>query len=348
MSASASALACSPRSCGCASTSVEDSAGLVVDESLGHPQTQLQLPQIRAALWGLRRYRRNLRTLIPRRSDLHGCNVIQTRATAVGIARLQCQPVCPVGDMAHRCGPCFAADSHLCPSLRRGRRPEPAFDRQVHTCCPSGSPCRAHGAPRACFRCDITAQTCSHCWQTYSIPADWELPEFAALCKYCLHEARRSRVLAAEFLPHSVGWLTIRLRDMAGQEWTGVASASFIQRAGMIPLMALAMAGVDAAARPTTTRPAEDGNLYTAEQFRAHFGEHWLQHWALAGLRLHCFHFTFPQAPGEMCLQSEEHRFYEVPPFLAPMLAPALDASCQSPRFEPRSTSSVDLADCSS
>ena len=77
-------------------------------------------------------------------------------------------------------------------------------------------------------------------------------------------------------------------------------SAEQVATTGLMTLALLALVGADDGNWPETLplRPANDGQLYTAAEFRAYYGGTALEHWMTAGLRLREFKFAFEAAPA--------------------------------------------------
>ena len=99
---------------------------------------------------------------------------------------------------------------------------------------------------------------------------------------------------------HAQGGLAVSITGLAGNSIEMRLSMEQVEATGLMALALLAVVGADTGDWPESLplRPANDGRLYTAEQFREYYGGTALEHWMTAGLRLREFKFIFDAAPA--------------------------------------------------
>jgi len=99
---------------------------------------------------------------------------------------------------------------------------------------------------------------------------------------------------------HAQGGLGVRITGLAGHSIEMRLSMEQVAATGLMALPLLTIVGADIGDWPESLplRPANDGRLYTKEQFREYYGYTALEHWMTAGLRLRAFHFIFDVAPA--------------------------------------------------
>ena len=99
---------------------------------------------------------------------------------------------------------------------------------------------------------------------------------------------------------HAQGGLGVRITGLAGHSIEMRLSMEQVEATGLMALPLLAIVGADVGDWPESLplRPANDGLLYTKEQFQEYYGYTALEHWMTAGLRLRAFQFTFDAAPA--------------------------------------------------
>ena len=134
-------------------------------ENLGYPRAAVAPGAFLAAREAIERYRQETRDGPPLLQTTPECNpgcVAILRIRSLQIALAQQQPI-QVADLGHRCTIELPRGFARCPYMHRGR-PDAIFG--LHCCCPRSLPRCDEVDRRACYRCDITGQTCSHCLWT--------------------------------------------------------------------------------------------------------------------------------------------------------------------------------------
>ena len=144
-------------------------------ENIGYPRAAVAPGVFRAAREAIEQYRRETGDGPPLLHAAPECNpgrVAVLRIRAVQIAYAQHQPI-HVAGLGHRCTNELPRGFARCPYMHRGR-PNAIFG--MHCCCPRSLPRCDEEDMRACYRCDITGQTCSHCLGPPRLRRAWICP----------------------------------------------------------------------------------------------------------------------------------------------------------------------------
>ena len=169
-------------------------------EEYGFPESSLSMQVLESASWALAAYRLEGTNYPPMMNGPHACDprwVTILRHKAQTIAAVLEQPI---GTVGHRCGASLGPTLRGCPYLSYGRHSYPNGAGHHHVCCPRRALCSSTTSPPPCYRCDLTAQLCSHCYWSVTPPPDDALPEGAALCGACVSDARLPVLLNARVI----------------------------------------------------------------------------------------------------------------------------------------------------